>query len=39
MNNSSKAEDILETLWIAVVEEGDNSISLQDLQVSLVMLW
>ncbi len=35
MQNSSKAEDILEALWIAVVEEGDNSISLQDLQVSV----
>ncbi|MEZ4485792.1 MAG: hypothetical protein R2864_14910 [Syntrophotaleaceae bacterium] len=34
MKNSSKAEDILEALWIAIVEEGDNSISLLDLEVA-----
>jgi len=35
MKNSSKAEDILEVLWVVVVEDGDNSMSLQDLQVSV----
>jgi DtxR family Mn-dependent transcriptional regulator len=37
MNNtckSCKAEDLLEALWIAVVEKGDNSASLVDLGVS-----
>lgn len=33
MKSSSKAEDLLEALWISVVEEGDNSISLDDLKV------
>lgn len=33
MNNSCKAEDLLEALWMAVVEEGDNSASLDELGV------
>jgi DtxR family Mn-dependent transcriptional regulator len=33
MNSSCKAEDLLEALWIAVVEEGDNSAALEDLSV------
>lgn len=33
MENSERAEDILEAVWIAVVEEGDNSASLEALDV------
>lgn len=33
LNNNCKAEDLLEALWIAVVEEGDNSAALEVLGV------
>jgi DtxR family Mn-dependent transcriptional regulator len=33
MEYSERAEDILEAVWIAVVEEGDNSASLEVLKV------
>jgi DtxR family transcriptional regulator, Mn-dependent transcriptional regulator len=34
MAPSNKAEDILETLWIAIVEDGDNSASLDSLRLT-----
>jgi DtxR family Mn-dependent transcriptional regulator len=33
MEHSERAEDILEAVWIAVVEEGDNSASLEALDI------
>jgi len=35
MGYTERAEDILEALWIAVVEEGDNSASLDNLDVDV----
>jgi DtxR family Mn-dependent transcriptional regulator len=34
MAQCDKCEDILEAVWMAVVEEGDNSVSLEALQVA-----
>jgi DtxR family Mn-dependent transcriptional regulator len=33
MNNNCQAEDLLEALWITVVEKGDNSAALEDLGI------